>query len=96
MKYLKTKSTLLVAILALTSAAATAALVRESAERKDFERAIRMSNLSLIAVQNGDYALACRAQRDVADAIVQAHVKGTDIYGVTAEHNKEFCIRAGY
>lgn len=60
------------------------------------ERAIRMSNLSLIAVQNGDYALACRAQRDVADAIVQAHVKGTDIYGVTAEHNKEFCIRAGF
>ena len=95
MKYIKTKSTLLIAILALTSFAATAALVRENAQHKEFERAARMETLSLVAVKNKDYALACRAQREAVVALANAHAKGADIYGQSVMNVKEFCQKAG-
>ena len=95
MKYIKTKSTLLVAILALTSAAATAALVRENAQHKDFERAARMQTLSVIALENKDYATACRAQRDAIISLERANTKGADIYSQGVMNVKEICQRAG-
>ena len=95
MKYIKTKSTLLVALLALTSAAATAALVRENAQHKEFERAVRMENLSLVAVKNSDYELACKAQREAINALANAKTKGGDIYGQSIINVKEFCQKAG-
>ena len=95
MKYLKTKSTLLVALLALTSFAATAALVRENAQHKEFERAARMETLSLVAVKNGDYKLACKAQREAVVALANAKAKGADIYGQSIMNVKEFCQKAG-
>ena len=95
MKYIKTKSTLLVALLALTSAAATAALVRENAQHKEFERAVRMENLSLVAVKNSDYELACKAQREAINALARAKTQGGDIYGQTIINVKEFCQKAG-
>lgn len=95
MKYLKTKSTLLVAILALTSFAATAALVRENAQHKEFERAVRMETLSLVAIKNNDYALACKAQREAVNALARAKTQGGDIYGQSVNHVKEFCSKAG-
>ncbi len=95
MKYLKTKSTLLVALLALTSFAATAALVRENAQHKEFERAARMETLSLVAVKNNDYELACKAQREAVVALANAKAKGADIYGQSIMNVKEFCSKAG-
>jgi hypothetical protein len=49
----------------------------------------------MIAVKNGDFALACRAQRQVADALVKAHAKGGDLYGEVSKNNQEFCTKAG-
>lgn len=95
MKYIKTKSTLLVAILALTSFAATAALVRENAQHKEFERAARMEALSIVAVKNGDYNLACKAQREAVNALASANAHGGDIYGQSVANVKEFCQKAG-
>ena len=95
MKYIKTKSTLLIAILALTSFAATAALVRENAQHKEFERAARMETLSLVAVKNKDYELACKAQREAVVALANAKAKGADIYGQSVMNVKEFCQKAG-
>ena len=95
MKYIKTKSTLLVALLALTSFAATAALVRENAQHKEFERAARMEALSVVAVKNGDYELACRAQREAVKSLANAHTRGGDIYGQSVANVKEFCSKAG-
>jgi len=95
MKYLKTKSTLLVALLALTSFTATAALMRENAQHKDFERAARMQALSVIALENKDYATACRAQRDAVVSLERAHATGADIYGQSVNNVKEICQRAG-
>jgi len=95
MKYIKTKSTLLVALLALTSAAATAALVRENAQHKEFERAVRMEALSVVAVKNGDYDLACKAQREAINSFARASSKGGDIYSQSLNNAKEFCSKAG-
>ena len=95
MKYIKNKSTLLIAILALTSFAATAALVRENAQHKEFERAARMETLSLVAVKNNDYELACKAQREAVVALANAKAKGADIYGQSVMNVKEFCQKAG-
>ena len=95
MKLLKIKSTLLVAILALTSFAATAALLRENAQHKEFERAARMEALSVVAVKNGDYDLACKAQREAVNALANAHTKAGDIYGQSVANVKEFCQKAG-
>ena len=95
MKFIKTKTTLLVAVLALTSFAATAALVRENAQHKEFERAARMQTLSVVAVKNGNYELACRAQRDAVLSLERAHSYGPDIYGQSVLNVKEFCQRAG-
>jgi hypothetical protein len=49
----------------------------------------------MIAVKNGDFALACRAQRQVADALVKARAKGADIYGEVSKNNQEFCQKSG-
>lgn len=95
MKYIKTKSTLLIAILALTSFAATAALVRENTQHKEFERAARMETLSVIALKNGDYELACKAQRDAILALERANTKGVDIYAQGVNNVKDICQRAG-
>lgn len=95
MKFLNTKSTLLVAVLALTSFAATAALMRENAQHKDFERAARMQTLSVIAIQHKDYATACRAQRDAMLSLARAHAHGADIYGQGSANVQEICSKAG-
>lgn len=95
MKYIKTKSTLLVAILALTSFATSAALVREVSQHKEFERAARMENLTLVAVKNKDYDLACKAQREAVVALANAKTKGADIYGQSVNNIKEFCQKSG-
>lgn len=95
MKYIKTKSTLLVALLALTSFAATAALVRENAQHREFEHAARMSALSVVAVKNSDYALACRAEREAVVALGKANTKSGDVYSQSLNNIKEFCTKAG-
>ena len=82
-----------VAILATSVASAT--LISSNKQSKEFERATRLQNLSVVAVKNKDYALACRAQRQVADALVKAHAKGADIYTEVSKNNQEFCQRAG-
>jgi hypothetical protein len=95
MKYLKTKSTLLVALLALTSFAATAALVRENIQHKEFERAARMETLSVIALKNGDYSLACKAQRDAVLSLERANTQSYDIYSQSVANIKDICAKAG-
>lgn len=94
MKYIKAKSSLLVALLALTSITTSAALVREVSQHKEFERAARMENLTVVAVKNKDYDLACKAQREAITALANAKTKGGDIYGQSVNNIKEFCQRA--
>lgn len=95
MKYIKTKSTLLIAVLALTSFATSAALVREVSQQKEFERAARMENLTVVAVKNKDYDLACKAQREAVVALANAKTKGADIYGQSVNNIQEFCQKSG-
>jgi hypothetical protein len=83
------------AIALAATTVASAALITSHNTSIEFERAARLENLSVIAVKNGDFALACRAQRQVADALVKAHANGADIYGEVAKNSQEFCSKAG-
>jgi hypothetical protein len=95
MKLLKSKVSLLVGALALTSVAAAAALVSEKSHQKDVERAVRMQILSVVALENNDYATLCQAQRDTAIALEKAHVRGADIHGRMIVNIQEYCNQAG-
>ena len=58
-------------VLALTSTLAV------SAEKDvELDRAVRLQNLSLVAVINGDYNLACKAQTQVVDALSKSKTAG--------------------
>ncbi len=54
-----------------------------------------METLSIVAVKNGDYDLACKAQREAVKALASAHTKAGDIYGQSVANVKEFCQKAG-
>lgn len=41
----------------------------------ELERAVRLQTLSNIALNNGNYDLACRAQQEVTDSVVRAGVR---------------------
>jgi hypothetical protein len=94
-KFMKKTVIALSAIALVATTVASAALITSSNKSKEFERAARLENLSMIAVKNGDFALACRAQRQVADALVKAHARGGDLYGEVSKNNQEFCTKAG-
>ena len=94
MKLFKTKASIVIAVLTLTSFVATAAFVNEVSQTKQLERAVRMSNISILAINNDNYDLACKAQREVADAIVDANAQGIDLYSSASQFNRDFCFKA--
>lgn len=82
------------AVAAIATTIASAALIISSDKQTQFERAARLQNLSTVAVKNGDYALACKAEREVADALSKAGTKGKDIVGSVAASKDALCQKA--
>ena len=73
-------------VLALTSTLAV------SAEKDvELDRAVRLQNLSLVAVINGDYNLACKAQTQVVDALSKSKTAGADLLPSAVSTKHEFC-----
>ena len=90
------KSVVLVslAIAAASIATASATFVTSNTKQAELERANRMENLSVVAVKNGDYELACRAQTQVVDALNKADPKGEDLIGSAVNQKTELCRKA--
>ena len=84
--------TAIAAAVATTVASATIILSKD--KQAQFERATRLSSLSVVAVKNGDYELACKAQREVVNALYLARVKGQDLIGTADQQRVEFCQKA--
>ena len=82
------------AIAAVATTIASAAIILGSEKQTQFERATRLQNLSVVAVKNGDYALACKAQREVADALAHVTVKGQDLRGSVNASKEALCSKA--
>ena len=81
-------------IAAVATTIASAAIILKSENQTQFERATRLQNLSVVAVKNGDYALACKAQREVADALAHVKVKGQDLRGSVNASKEALCSKA--
>jgi len=52
---------------------------RQLVRMKELERALRMQNVTILAVRQGNYSLACKAQKEATHATLQAHVIDIDM-----------------
>ena len=82
------------AIAAASIATASATFVTSNTKQVELERAARMENLSVVAVKNGDYELACRAQTQVVDALTKIQLNGQDLVGSAVAQKNELCLKA--
>ena len=82
------------AIAAIATTVASAAILINKDKQSELERATRLQNLSVVAVENKNYALACKAQKEVVDALVKARVKGHDLVGSATTSKNELCDKA--
>jgi len=83
---------LALAVTSVTVAAAT--FVTSNSKQVELERAARMENLSVVAVKNGNYELACKAQTQVVDALTKIRVKGEDLVGSAIAQKEDLCRKA--
>jgi hypothetical protein len=90
------KSVVLVslAIAAVSIATASATYLTSNFKQAELERATRMENLSVVAVKNGNYDLACKAQTQVVDALTKSRVKGEDLVGSAMAQKEDLCRKA--
>jgi hypothetical protein len=82
------------AIAAIATTVASAAILISHDKQTQFERAARLQNLSVVAVKNKDFDLACKAQTEVVDALAKAQVKGHDLIGTATQNKIELCVKA--
>jgi hypothetical protein len=90
------KSVVLVslAIAAASIATASATFITSNSKQAELERASRMENLSVVAVKNGNYELACKAQTQVVDALTKGRVRGEDLVGSAIAQKEDLCRKA--
>ena len=74
-------------VLALT---ATTTLAADKTD-VELDRAVRLQNLTVSALINGDYVLACKAQTQVVDALNKSWSAGPDLLGSAKSAQHEFC-----
>jgi len=74
-------------VLALT---ATTTLAADKTD-VELDRAVRLQNLTVSALINGDYNLACKAQTQVVDALNKSWSAGPDLLGSAKSAQHEFC-----
>jgi len=65
--------TLLVTLLPMMAQADTGAN-KQLVRMKELEKALRMQNVTILAVRQGNYDLACKSQKEATQATLQAHV----------------------
>ena len=82
------------AIAAASIATASATYVKSNSGQVELERAARMENLSVVAVKNGNYELACRAQTQVVDALNKVQLRGQDLVGSAVAQKEDLCRKA--
>ena len=85
-------SSLAIAIASITVASAT--YVTSNSKQVELERATRLSDLSVTAVKEGNFELACKAQSQVVDALVKVHTKGDDLVGAAVKQKEDVCRKA--
>ena len=82
------------AIAAISTTVAASTFVQSNEKLHELERAVRLQNLSDIAVRNSDFALACKAQTEAEKALSQANLRSEDVVGMVDKSRVELCSKA--
>ncbi|CAN1486682.1 hypothetical protein MCEHALHM7_00078 [Methylophilaceae bacterium] len=90
-----TKVTIAVALIGLVATAAVAfKYVSARTKIKELEAVSRLQNLTLIAIGNKDYVLACKSQTEAEEYLGKVHSKAEDLLGMIHKSNQELCGKA--
>ncbi|CAM8275020.1 hypothetical protein MCEMOHM34_00077 [Candidatus Methylopumilus universalis] len=82
------------AVAAISTTVAASTFVQSNEKLYELERAVRLQNLSDIAVRNNDFALACKAQTEAEKALSQANLRSEDVVGMVDKSRVELCSKA--
>ena len=89
-----TKVTIAVALIGLVATGAVAfKYVGAKVKIKELEAVSRLQNLTLIAIGNKDYVLACKSQTEAEEYLGKVH-KAEDLLGMIHKSNQELCNKA--
>jgi len=90
-----TKVTIAVALIGLVATAAvTFKYVNAKVKIKELEAVSRLQNLTLIAIGNKDYVLACKSQTEAEEYLGKVHSRAEDLLGMIHKSNLELCAKA--
>jgi Na+-translocating ferredoxin:NAD+ oxidoreductase RnfG subunit len=90
-----TKVTIAVALIGLVATAAVAyKYVNARVKIKELEAVSRLQNLTLIAIGNKDYVLACKSQTEAEQYLGKVHSKAEDLLGMIHKSNQDLCEKA--
>lgn len=90
-----TKITIAVALIGLVATAAVAfKYVAARVKIKELEAVSRLQNLTLIAIGNKDYVLACKSQTEAEQYLDKVHSKAEDLLGMIHKSNQDLCNKA--
>ena len=90
-----TKITIAVALIGLVATAAVAyKYVGARLKIKELEAVSRLQNLTLIAIENKDFVLACKSQTEAEQYLGKVHSKSEDLLGMIHKSNKDLCNKA--
>ena len=82
------------AVAAVSTTVAASTFIQSNEKLQELERAARLQNLSVIAIKNNDFALACKAQAEAEKALTQANLRSEDVVGMVNKSSSELCSKA--
>ena len=90
-----TKVTIAVALIGLVATAAVSfKYVGAKVKIKELEAVSRLQNLTIIAIGNKDYVLACKSQTEAEQYLGKVHSKAEDLLGMVHKSNQDLCEKA--
>jgi len=90
-----TKVTIAIALIGLVATAAVAyKYVGARLKIKELEAVSRLQNLTLIAIENKDFVLACKSQTEAEQYLGKVHSKAEDLLGMIHKSNQDLCNKA--
>jgi len=90
-----TKVTIAVALIGLVATAAVAyKYVGARLKIKELEAVSRLQNLTLIAIENKDFVLACKSQTEAEQYLGKVHSEAEDLLGMIHKSNQDLCNKA--
>jgi len=90
-----TKVTIAVALIGLVATAAVSfKYVGAKVKIKELEAVSRLQNLTIIAIGNKDYVLACKSQTEAEQYFGKVHSKAEDLLGMVHKSNQDLCEKA--